>query len=97
MPWLPGLLQIIVLFGGTLVLVAVDKQVRARSPEPNLFQEPSWGMLIVLTVICNVAALPYYFYSTRGKASWALVGLAGTLVLVSVSGTVWFVARLLVS
>jgi hypothetical protein len=61
-----GLLQTMVLFGGTFAVIAVD---RDRRPE----LQPQWVTVILLGVLLNFACLPYYFHTTRGGKGW-LVG-----------------------
>ena len=70
----------IVLWGTTLLVIFSDRAYRNRRPaearEDIPPAEPSLGLLLLLTVACNAATLPVYFYQTRGKWPWLLVGLA---------------------
>jgi hypothetical protein len=82
-----GLLQTMVLFGGTFAVIAVD---RDRRPE----LQPQMTNVIILGVLLNFACLPYYFHTTRRGNGWLLgagwavvcwggsmaVGLLGNLV-----------------
>ena len=100
MAWLPGLLQLIVLFGGTLAIIFIDKAIRKNSTTAVTSftaQEPSFGVLVLLTFLCNIAALPYYFYQTRGKGVWALVGFVLFIACSGAAGMVYFVSSLLVA
>lgn len=71
--------QLVVLFGSTLLIIFVDRAVRSKRPAPEDFippPEPSVATLLLLTFLCNVAALPVYFFQTRNKPLWGLVGFA---------------------
>lgn len=83
MPLVATVAQIVVLFGLTLIIVFADRAYRNRRP-PELMEsippaEPGIGQMLLLTVLCNIAALPVYFYQTRNKGLWALVGFAAFL------------------
>lgn len=39
------------------------------------------GVLLLLTLLCNIAALPYYFYSTRSSAARGAIGFALFVVI----------------
>ena len=71
----------VVLIASTLGIVAFDKSRRAAVPRTDeeilLSKEPSWGMLILLATLCNIAALPVYFYSTRKTVVGGLLGVLG--------------------
>ena len=78
------ILNFIVSFGvmiaATLGIVRYDENARAakRAANPQAipnFNEPDRSTLLALTVICNIGALPYYFYTTRQRASGALLGI----------------------
>jgi hypothetical protein len=77
------LVAIIVLWGSTLGIVALDKSARAKTPVPDevamMRTEPSWGAIIAICVVFNIAALPYYFYSTRRSGLWGLIGFGAFL------------------
>jgi len=66
------IVMIIVLWGSTLLVYALDKAWRKRPPRvgDDKIQlpgtEPSLWIMLLLTLLCNFAALPYYFYNTRG-------------------------------
>jgi hypothetical protein len=61
-----------VLWGSTFAIYALDKAWRKRPPRVGDDKirlpgtEPSFWLMLLLTLLCNFAALPYYFYSTRG-------------------------------
>ena len=98
MYWLPGLLQLIVLFGGTGLIIGIDKAIR-RSRETDdaiPLAEPSLLALVLLTLLCNIAALPYYFYSTRRNALWGLVGFVLFAVCMGLSVAVYTATSLVV-
>ncbi len=100
MAWLPGLLQLVVLFGGTLAIIFIDKAIRKNSTTAVASftaQEPGFGVLVLLTFLCNIAALPYYFYQTRGKGVWALVGFALFIVCSGAAGFAYFIGSLFVA
>ena len=69
---LPTAVMIVVLWGSTLLVYALDKLWRKRPPRvgDDKIQlpgtEPNFWLMLLLTLLCNVAALPYYFYNTRG-------------------------------
>jgi hypothetical protein len=91
------LIGVLALWASTLGVVALDKSMRARdrasSDEmPSFAAEPSWGVLAVLCVLMNVAALPYYFYATRRSALWGLVGCGAFVGCVTVSVVTFFAA-----
>jgi hypothetical protein len=76
---MPALIGVIVLWGSTLGIIALDKSMRAsrarQSGEaPSFAEEPGWGMLVALTILLNLVALPYYFYATRRSAAWGFIG-----------------------
>jgi isoprenylcysteine carboxyl methyltransferase (ICMT) family protein YpbQ len=77
------LLSILVLWGSTLGIVALDKSMRTKKVAadgvPDFGAEPSWGVLTAICILFNIAALPYYFYSTRRSALWGLVGFGAFL------------------
>jgi hypothetical protein len=61
-----------VIWGSTLAIYALDKALRKRPPRVGDDKirlpgtEPSIWMMLLLTLLCTFAALPYYFYNTRG-------------------------------
>ena len=71
------LLQLVVLFGTTLAIIFIDRGMRKNKPVVDgTFPkpEPTVGMLLLLTFLCNIAALPLYFFQTRNKPVWGLIG-----------------------
>jgi hypothetical protein len=73
------LVQLAVLFGSTLLIIFVDRSLRRKKPPPADTippAEPNVLTLVLLTFLCNVAALPAYFFQTRNKALWGLIGFA---------------------
>ncbi len=76
-------ISVLVLWGSTLGIIAFDKSARAnkRNTEgaPNFAEEPAWGVLVALCVVCNIAALPYYFFATRKSALWGFLGFLACL------------------
>jgi hypothetical protein len=72
----------IVLWGSTALIYFIDKAWRKRPPKvgddairlPGT--EPNAWLMLFLILVCTFAALPYYFYSTRG----ALGFIAGILL-----------------
>lgn len=92
MPLLVQVAQIVVLFASTLIIMFADGAYRrAHPPDGFPMAEPSVLQMIVLTVMCNIAALPFYFYQTRGKVVWALIGFVGFLLCMGVSVATGFV------
>ena len=90
MPLVAILVQLLVLYGGTIAIFTIDRKRRERQGK-TVLGEPEPGMLWVLAVLCNIACLPYYFFKTRGGVGLAIgIGLflacmfasmlAGTLV-----------------
>jgi hypothetical protein len=78
---LSSLLAFCVMIAATLGIVRYDENARAAKraanpPAAPNFNEPDRSTLLALTVICNLGALPYYFYMTRQRASGALLGVA---------------------
>jgi len=74
------LIGVIVLWASTIGMILLDKSYRAgraqpSSDAPSFAEEPAWGTLIALCVVLNLAALPYYFYSTRRSALGGLFGV----------------------
>jgi hypothetical protein len=73
-----------VFWGSTLAIYALDKAWRKRPPRVGDDKirlpgtEPSFWLMLLLTLLCGFAALPYYFYSTRG----ALGFVAGIVLFV---------------
>lgn len=61
-----------VIWGSTFLIYALDKALRKRPPRVGDDKirlpgtEPSIWMMLFLTLLCTVLALPYYFYNTRG-------------------------------
>ncbi len=61
-----------VLWGSTLAIYALDKAWRKRPPRVGDDRirlpgtEPNFWLMLLLTLLCNFAALPFYFYNTRG-------------------------------
>ena len=94
---MPLLVAILVLWGSTLGIIVLDKSARAKRPVPDevamMTTEPSWGALVAICIVFNIAALPYYFYSTRRSALWGLIGLGAfvgcfvLMVVAQVAGT----------
>ncbi len=95
-------MQLTVLFGGTLAIIFLDRAIRRHSSDTSeapsyTAQEPGLGVLLLLTFLCNIAALPFYFSQTRGKGVWALVGLALFIACSGAAGIVYFITSLIVS
>jgi hypothetical protein len=73
------LLSVLVLWGSTLGIISMDKSARANKPTPageapNFTEEPPWSTLIALCILCNIGALPYYFFATRKSGLWGFLG-----------------------
>ena len=67
----------------TIATIAIDKKIRSSSSDFALpMTEPGWGVLLLLTFLCNIAALPFYFYRARGSVVWALGGVLLTGVCI---------------
>lgn len=92
------LMALITLWGSTLGIVALDKSMRAKKARtadvPQFGEEPRWGVLAALTLIFNVAALPYYFYATRRSGAWGAIGFLAFLGCVTATYAVLFVVTL---
>ena len=67
------LFGIVALIAGPLAVVAIDKKLRNN----QVFEgyEVSWSLVVALTFLINIAALPYYFARTRGSMRLVPVGL----------------------
>lgn len=66
---------VLALWTTTILVMVIDKKIRASQSDfaPSM-TEPEWGGLIALTILCNVAALPYYFWRSRNSVGWGLLG-----------------------
>jgi hypothetical protein len=94
------LLQIVVLFGTTLAIIFIDRSVRKNKPVPqDTFPkpEPSVGMLLLLTFLCNIAALPLYFFQTRNKPLWGFIGFVGFCFCFGVSVVAGIIANVVLT
>lgn len=62
---------VLALWTTTILVMVIDKKIRASQSDfaPSM-TEPEWGGLIALTIRCNVAALPYYFWRSRNSVGW---------------------------
>ena len=70
------LLSVLVLWGATMGIVLIDRKRRdSKSAYALPADEPGVLSLFALTVLCNVACLPYYFFRTRGGAVGLLIGV----------------------
>ena len=92
------LLSVLVLWGSTLGIVALDKSQRARKlqesgEDPAFMAEASWGTIIALCILLNLVTLPYYFWSTRRSALWGLVGFFAFGLCLTLMIVVQIVAR----
>jgi hypothetical protein len=77
------------LWGSTILIVVIDRKVRlGRSDFAPSFKEPGWGGIIALTLLFNLAALPYYFGKSRSSVGWVFVGFGAFIgcFLVSILG-----------
>lgn len=86
MPVVIFLLQASTFIGGTLAVIQFDRKRR-----PRMMKEPSTGTLLLLSFLCNIACLPYYFYATRGGGKGIAIGVGlsvGLYVLVVIIGIV---------
>lgn len=81
--------MVIVLWGSTVLVYVIDKAWRKRPPKVGDDKirlpgtEPNAWLMLFLILLCTFAALPYYFYSTRGAlgfiAGIVLFGLCAGL------------------
>jgi hypothetical protein len=92
------LLALFVLWGSTLGIVALDKSARAKKVAadgvPAFGSEPSWGALVALCILLNIATLPYYFFATRRSAVWGLIGFCAFMGCAVLMYMVMFVGAL---
>lgn len=89
------LLVPIALWASTLGIIALDKSMRAKAQRssdeaPSFAEEPSWGVLVALCVLLNIAALPYYFSATRRSLLWGLVGCGAFVACLTLTAVTFF-------
>ena len=98
---LATLVQVVVLFGSTLAIIFADKAYRRSHPVETASglppAEPGAGMLILLTLLCNIAALPTYFYQTRNSGLWAVLGFIAFCVCFGASVVAGIVINILLA
>jgi hypothetical protein len=78
----------IVMVVETLLIVSIDTKRRAANPikaESEFgdlrMYEPERSTVVMLSILCNLAALPYYFYKTRNSAAGFFIGVGGFLAV----------------
>jgi drug/metabolite transporter (DMT)-like permease len=83
-----------VIWAATFAIIAIDKALRERPPRVGDDKirlpgtEPSVWMMLLLTLLCTFAALPYYFYNTRGP-----LGFVAGILLFVLCGALGYGAR----
>jgi hypothetical protein len=84
------LITAITLFGSTFAIYALDKR-RAASrppitgPEGYPVNPPEMSIFVALLFLCNIGALPYYFYASRRTAGGFFLGVGAFLVCMALT------------
>lgn len=68
------LVQLVVLFGGTIAIILIDRGRRSAGVGEGAL-EPEMGIVWLLCVLCNLACLPFYFHSTRPGGRGLAIGI----------------------
>ena len=93
------LVMALVLFALTLLVVGIDRSARAKRranlqfDDPlTLAVDPGFGTMIALTILVDIAALPYWFWSTRKSLLGLVLGVVAFIACFGASLAVAIVA-----
>ena len=81
------------LWGATIAVFSVDRS-RRHAQGRRVLGEPEFGTLLLVTLLCNAVALPYYFYTTRGGPLGVLTGVLFLFLCMTASVAIHVVTRL---